>query len=186
MLNLKRLLILNFKILQSFFYSLLHDFFYLDLTKDFTALLEDNTLNHCINWFLFFLFLNWQRDGKTLMYWKMWQHLLFELYETEVGSRNTHLRRIYDKWLFGLEFWKLVSSFWIIQTNRSYKNESNYYTCNSILCECFICHKINFIRLTSRLLVFNSNHALNRGKGNNLYDITIHKSIFLQIENWID
>lgn len=39
------------------------------------------------------------------------------------------------------------------------------------------------ITFTSRLLVFNSNYALNRGKGNNVYDITIHKSIFLQKEN---
>lgn len=31
-------------------------FFYLDLTKDSTALLDDNTLNYCINWFLFCLF----------------------------------------------------------------------------------------------------------------------------------
>lgn len=39
------------------------------------------------------------------------------------------------------------------------------------------------ISLTSRLLLLNSNYALSRGKGNNLYDITIHESIFLQKEN---
>lgn len=39
------------------------------------------------------------------------------------------------------------------------------------------------ITFTSRLLVFNSNYALNRGKGNYLCDIMIHKSIFLQKEN---
>lgn len=35
------------------FYSFLHDFFNLYLTKDSTALLEDNTLNQCINYFFF-------------------------------------------------------------------------------------------------------------------------------------
>lgn len=127
-------------------------------------------------------FANWQRDGNTLIYWKMKcgknGHLLLKLYETEVGSRNTHLRKIYDKWLLArLEFWKLVLAFWIIRTNQSYKNENNYYTYNSILCECFIC---------SRLLALNSNHALSWGKGNNLYDITIHERIVLQKENWKD
>lgn len=43
---------------------------------------------------------------------EMRQNLLYELYETEVGSRNTHLRRIYDKWMLAkLEFWKLVLAF---------------------------------------------------------------------------
>lgn len=84
-------------------YSLLHDFFYLDLTTDSTALLEDNTLNQCISWFLVCLFCNLKEWRKTLIHWKMKCgnicHLLFKLYETEVGSRSTHLRRIYDKWL---------------------------------------------------------------------------------------
>lgn len=39
------------------------------------------------------------------------------------------------------------------------------------------------ISLTSRILVFSSNYALNRGNWNYLYDITIHESIFLQKEN---
>lgn len=67
---------------------------------------------------------------------------------------------------------------WIIQTNQSYTNESYYYTCNSI-----IGNVLFAISLTSGLLVFNSHYALNRGEGNNLYDITIHESIFLQKEN---
>lgn len=67
---------------------------------------------------------------------------------------------------------------WIIQTNQSYTNESNYYTCNSIIGSVLFA-----VSLTSGLLVFNSNYAPNSGKGNHLYDITIHESIFLQKEN---
>lgn len=82
------------------FYSFLHDFFNLYLTKDSTALLEDNTLNQCINYFFFWKLTAWR---KTLIYWKMKcgknGHLFFKLYETEVGSRHTQLRRKYDKWL---------------------------------------------------------------------------------------
>lgn len=79
--------------------------------------------SHCLFTFAsigFFcvFFATWQSDGKTLIHWKMKcgknGHSLFKLYETEVGSRSTHLRRIYDKWLLErLEFWKLVPAFWI-------------------------------------------------------------------------
>lgn len=45
-------------------YSLLHDCFNIDLIKNSTALPEDNTLNHCINWFLFFFnFFFFQTDS---------------------------------------------------------------------------------------------------------------------------
>lgn len=42
------------------------------------------------------------------------------------------------------------------------------------------------IILNSRLMAFDLNYALNRGKENNLYDITIHESIFFQKGNRID
>lgn len=59
------MLILNFKILQPYLITFA-SFAYWDLTKDSSASLEYNTLNHCINWFplFYFIFENWQRDGK--------------------------------------------------------------------------------------------------------------------------
>lgn len=109
------MLMLNFKILQPFFIHFCMNYFYLNLRKDYTALLEDNTLNHCINWILFLVFFwklaAWRKHFDVLEN-EMRQNLLYELYETEVGSRNTHLRRIYDKWMLAkLEFWKLVLAF---------------------------------------------------------------------------
>lgn len=70
---------LNFKILQPFF-SLLHDFFFLDLTKDSTVLLEDNTLNHCINWFLFLFFFKLSAWLKKLWYIGKWNAARMAIY----------------------------------------------------------------------------------------------------------
>lgn len=83
------------------------------LLQDSTALLEDNTLNYCINCFVFFKLTAWRKNFDILEneMWLKWS-FTFRTIQPEVGSRHTHLRRIYDKWLLArLEFRKLVTAF---------------------------------------------------------------------------
>lgn len=157
-------------------------FFYLDLTTDSTVLLEYYTLNHCINWFL----------------------LLFFFFKTDSVTENFGIleNKMLQKWSFTFQpiwdrswestysitqnIWEMtVSEIRIERENRILKISASilwlFEQINHTKIEVIIKHAIVFfVNLISSSLAFNSNYALNWGKGNNIYNITIHESIFLK------
>lgn len=82
--------------------------------------------------------------------------------------------------------WEMtVSEIRIERENRILKISASilwlFEQVNHTKIEVIIKHAIAFfVNLISSLLAFNSNYALNWGKGNNIYNITIHESISLQ------
>lgn len=98
------------------FYSLLHELFLFKSQKRLCCVTRRQYVKPLHQLDSFFLVFFWKlaawRKHFDVLENEMRQNLLYELYETEVGSRNTHLRRIYDQWMLAkLEFWKLVLAF---------------------------------------------------------------------------